>query len=262
MSKSHRKFLIAGNWKMNKTAPDAVELVQQLHAEVGKHNDVAVAVCPPFTCLESVARALEGSTIKLGAQNMHPEASGAYTGEISGDMLRTLFVTYVILGHSERRQYFAETDAFINRKVLAALEANLCPILCVGETLAEREAGKTLDVVKTQLENGMTGVGAAQVDRLVIAYEPVWAIGTGKTATPAMAQEVHGTIRLLLNSKLGAAAGVKVRILYGGSMKPDNAETLLAEPDIDGGLVGGASLDAKGFVKIIQAAQKQAKKGT
>jgi triosephosphate isomerase len=173
--------------------------------------------------------------------------------------LRTLFVTYVILGHSERRQYFAETDAFINRKVLAALEANLSPILCVGETLAEREAGKTLDVVKRQMENGMAGIGAAQAERLVIAYEPVWAIGTGKTATPDMAQEVHGTIRLLLNSQLGAPAAVKVRILYGGSMKPDNAEALLKEPDIDGGLVGGASLDVKGFVKIIHAAQKQAK---
>ena len=259
MSKNLRKFLIAGNWKMHKTAPEAVELVQQLHTAVGKETDVTVAVCPPFTCLESVARALEGSTIKLGAQNMHPEAFGAYTGEISGDMLRTLFVTYVILGHSERRQYFAETDAFINRKVLAALEANLNPILCVGETLAEREAGKTLDVVKRQMENGMSGVGAAHAERLVIAYEPVWAIGTGKTATPEMAQEVHGTIRLLLNSQLGAPAGAKVRILYGGSMKPDNAEALLRETDIDGGLVGGASLDAKGFVKIIHAAQKQAK---
>jgi triosephosphate isomerase len=259
MSKSIRKFLIAGNWKMHKTAPDAVELVQQLHAEVGKETDVGVAVCPPFTCLESVGRALEGSTIKLGAQNMHPEASGAYTGEISGEMLRTLFVAYVILGHSERRQYFAETDAFVNRKVLAAMEANLSPILCVGETLAEREAGKTLDVVKRQIENGLASVGSAHAERLIIAYEPVWAIGTGKTATPAMAQEVHGTIRLLLNSQLGAPAGAKVRILYGGSMKPDNAEALLGEPDIDGGLVGGASLDAKGFVKIIHAAQKQSK---
>jgi triosephosphate isomerase len=259
MSKNLRKFLIAGNWKMHKTATEAAELAEQLHADLGKHTDVEVAVCPPYTALESTGKALKGSTIKLGAQNMHPEAGGAYTGEISANMLQALAVTYVILGHSERRQYFAETDAFINRKVLAALGAGLLPILCVGETLAEREAGKTLDVVKTQIENGMANVGAAHSDRLIIAYEPVWAIGTGKTATPAMAQEVHGTIRLLLNSLLGATAGAQVRILYGGSMKADNAEALLAEPDIDGGLVGGASLDAKAFAKIVQAAQKHAK---
>jgi triosephosphate isomerase len=260
MSKSVRKYLIAGNWKMNKTIAEAVDLVEQIATEVGKETDVTVAVCPPFTALESVARALEDFQVKLGAQNMHPEPSGAFTGEISAHMLRTLFVTYVILGHSERRQYFAETDAFINRKVLTALEANLSPILCVGETLAEREAGKTMDVVRRQIEGGLVSVGALQADKLVIAYEPVWAIGTGKTATPAMAQEAHGAIRLLLNSQLGAAGGAKVRILYGGSMKPDNADALMAEPDIDGGLIGGASLEAKSFVKIIQAAQKHAKR--
>jgi triosephosphate isomerase len=260
MAKSVRKFLIAGNWKMNKTSAEAVDLVQQLALDVGKTTDVTVAVCPPFTCLESVARALEGSSIKLGAQNMHPEKSGAYTGEISADMLRTLFVNYVILGHSERRQYFSETDEFINKKVLAALEGNLSPILCVGETLAERETGKTLEVVKRQIDRGLVGVTAAQADKLVIAYEPVWAIGTGKTATPAMAQEAQGAIRLLLNGHLGTAASAKVRILYGGSMKADNAEALLAQPDIDGGLVGGASLEPRSFVKIVHSAQQQAPK--
>jgi triosephosphate isomerase len=260
MSKSVRKFLIAGNWKMNKTASEAVDLVQELIVDAGKTIDVNVCVCPPFTCLESVGRALEGTTIKLGAQNMHPEKSGAFTGEISADMLRTLFVNYVILGHSERRQYFAETDAFINKKVLAAFEGNISPILCVGETLAERETGKTLEVVKRQIDGGLVGVTAAHAEKLVIAYEPVWAIGTGKTATPDMAQEAQGAIRLLLNGHLGTAAGAKVRILYGGSMKADNAESLLAQPDIDGGLIGGASLEARSFVKIIQAAQKQAVK--
>ncbi len=260
MSKSVRKYLIAGNWKMNKTASEAGDLVQELLLDVGRATDVTVAVCPPFTCLESVGRALEGSTVKLGAQNMHPEKSGAFTGEISADMLRTLFVNYVILGHSERRQYFSETDAFINKKVLAAFEGNLSPILCVGETLAERETGKTLEVVKRQIDGGLKGVTAAHADKLVIAYEPVWAIGTGKTATPGMAQEAHGAIRLLLNGQLGVAAAAKVRILYGGSMKADNAEALLAQPDIDGGLVGGASLEARSFVKIVQAAQSQAPK--
>jgi triosephosphate isomerase len=260
MAKYVRKFLIAGNWKMNKTVGEALDLVHELVLEVGKSTDVTVAVCPAFTCLESVGRALEGSTIKLGAQNLHPEPSGAYTGEISAAMLRTLFVNYVIIGHSERRQYFAETEPFINKKVLAAIEGNLSPILCVGETLAEREGGKTLEVVKRQIDGGLIGVTPAHAERLVIAYEPVWAIGTGKTATPAMAQEAQGAIRLLLNGHLGAAAGAKVRILYGGSMKADNAESLLAQPDIDGGLVGGASLDARSFIKIVQAAQVQAPK--
>jgi len=260
MSKNVRKFLIAGNWKMNKTAAEALDLVEQIILDVGKTTDVTVAVCPPFTCLESVGRALEGSTVKLGAQNMHPEKFGAYTGEVSADMLRTLFVSYVILGHSERRQYFSETDEFINKKVLAAFDGNLSPILCVGETLAERESGQTLEVVKRQIDRGLVGVTAAHAEKLVIAYEPIWAIGTGKTATPGMAQEAQGAIRLLLNGHLGSAAGAKVRILYGGSMKADNAEALLAQPDIDGGLVGGASLEPRSFVKIVQAAQKQAPK--
>jgi triosephosphate isomerase len=185
---------------------------------------------------------------------MHPEKNGAFTGEISAEMLRTLYVTHVILGHSERRQYFGENDAFVNKKVLAALANELRPILCVGELLAEREAGKTLDVVRTQTTAALAGVKPEQITSVIIAYEPVWAIGTGKVATTAQAQEVHAFIRGLLTSLYGAALAQKVRILYGGSMKPSNAPELLAQPDIDGGLIGGASLEAKSFVELVKAA--------
>ncbi|HEU5079538.1 MAG TPA: triose-phosphate isomerase [Opitutaceae bacterium] len=249
-----RKKLIAGNWKMNKTSADGLQLTQEIVAEVGKVTDVDIVVCPPFTALESVARAVDGSTVKLGAQNMHHEASGAYTGEISAGMLRSLFATHVILGHSERRSYFGETDAGINKKVLAALKNQLRPILCVGETLAEREAGSTLKVVQTQLEAGLEGVSKDLATSVVIAYEPVWAIGTGKVATTEQAQEVHAFIRTLLTKLFGEAAAQKVRILYGGSMKPANAPELLAQKDIDGGLIGGASLEARSFVDLIKAA--------
>ncbi len=249
-----RKKLIAGNWKMNKTATDAVSLVTEIVTAVGKLTDVDVVVCPPFTALESAAKSLEGSTVKLGAQNMHPEASGAYTGEVSAPMLRALFATHVILGHSERRAYFAETDAFINKKVLAALKNQLRPILCVGETLAERESGATLKVVQTQLEAGLEGVNKDQAATIVIAYEPVWAIGTGKVATTDQAQEVHAFIRGLLVKLFGDVVAQKVRILYGGSMKPANAPELLAQKDIDGGLIGGAALEARSFVELVNAA--------
>jgi triosephosphate isomerase len=250
----HPKKLIAGNWKMNKTASDAVSLVTEVVAAAGKQNDVDVVVCPPFTALESAAKALDGSQIKLGAQNLHPEASGAFTGEVSAPMLRALFVTHVILGHSERRQLFGETDAFVNLKVLAALKNQLRPILCVGETLAEREAGTTLKVVQGQLQRSLEGVGKDQAPTLIVAYEPVWAIGTGKVATSEQAQEVHGFIRGLLGKLFGEAAAQKVRILYGGSMKPSNAAELLAQNDIDGGLIGGASLEPRSFVELIRAA--------
>jgi triosephosphate isomerase len=250
-----RKKLIAGNWKMNKTSSDAVALVGEIVASAGKITDVDVVVCPPFVSLESAGKALEGSNVKLGAQNMHPEANGAFTGEISAGMLRGIFVTHVILGHSERRAYFAETDAFINLKVLAALKNQLKPILCVGETLAEREAGATLKVVQTQLEAGLAGVNKDQASSVVIAYEPVWAIGTGKVATTDQAQEVHAFIRGLLTKIFGEAIAQKVRILYGGSMKPSNAPELLAQKDIDGGLIGGASLEARSFVELIKAAE-------
>ncbi len=248
-----RKKLIAGNWKMNKTSADAVALVQEIVNEVGRSSDVDVVVCPPFTSLEVVGKAIEGSSIKLGAQNMHPEASGAYTGEISASMLRSIFTSYVILGHSERRTYFAETDAFINQKVLAALKNQLKPILCIGETLAQREAGTTLKVVQTQLEANLEGVSKELATSVVIAYEPVWAIGTGKVATTAQAQEVHAFIRSLLVKLFGDAVAQKVRILYGGSMKPSNAPELLSQSDIDGGLIGGASLESRSFVDLIKA---------
>jgi len=249
-----RKKLIAGNWKMNKTAADGVALTADIVAQIGRETSVDVVLCPPFTALESVAHALEGQAIKLGAQNMHPEKSGAYTGEVSAEMLRALFVTHVILGHSERRTYFGETDAFINKKVHAALANQLKPILCVGETLAEREAGSTLAVVQRHVEDGLAGVTKEQLTAVIVAYEPVWAIGTGKVATTAQAQEVHAFIRSLLTKLYGEALAQKVRILYGGSMKPSNAPELLAEKDIDGGLIGGAALEAKSFVELVKAA--------
>ena len=248
-----RKKLIAGNWKMNKTSADAVALVGDLVATIGRQTDVDVVVCPPFTSIETVAKAIDGSTLKLGAQNMHPEASGAFTGEVSAPMLRALFATH-ILGHSERRAYFAETDAFINKKVLAALKNQLKPILCVGETLAERESGATLKVVQTQLEAGLDGVSKELAPSVVIAYEPVWAIGTGKVATTEQAQEVHAFIRGLLTKLFTEPVAQKVRILYGGSMKPSNAPELLAQKDIDGGLIGGAALEARSFVELVTAA--------
>ncbi len=249
-----RKKLIAGNWKMNKTPADGVTLVTELVTALGKQTDVDVVVCPPFTGLESAAKALDGSTIKLGAQNMHFEASGAFTGEVSAPMLRAIFATHVILGHSERRTLFGEQDAFINKKVIAALKNQLRPILCVGETLAEREAGTTLKVVQTQLEAGLEGVSKEQAATVVIAYEPVWAIGTGKVATTDQAQEVHAFIRGLLVKLFGDAIAQRVRILYGGSMKPANAPELLSQKDIDGGLIGGASLEARSFTDLVKAA--------
>jgi triosephosphate isomerase len=254
-----RKFLIAGNWKMNKTPAEGVALAREIIAEAGVQNDVVVLVCPPFTALAAVGGALGSSQVQLGAQNLHPEPNGAFTGEISASMLRELHCSHVIIGHSERREYFGESDAFINRKVQTSLEHKLKPILCVGETLSQREAGQTSSVVTTQLQGGLAGVKLESGDQLVIAYEPVWAIGTGKTATPEMAQEVHALIRSLLVTQFGEAAGVKIKILYGGSMKPNNAAELMAQPDIDGGLIGGASLVGRDFLKIIQAAQERAK---
>jgi triosephosphate isomerase (TIM) len=249
-----RKKLIAGNWKMNKTPADGAALVRDIVAAVGQQSDVDIVVCPPFTGLDSAAKGLEGSNVKLGAQNMHFEASGAFTGEISAGMLRALFATHVILGHSERRSYFGEGDELINKKVLAALKNQLRPILCVGETLAERDAGATLKVVQTQTERGLEGVSKEMAGSIIIAYEPVWAIGTGKVATTAQAQEVHAFIRGLLTKLYGDTVAQRVRILYGGSMKPANAPELLAQKDIDGGLIGGASLEPRSFVELVTAA--------
>ncbi|HXA80180.1 MAG TPA: triose-phosphate isomerase [Opitutaceae bacterium] len=249
-----RKKLIAGNWKMNKTFAEAAELAREIVLAVANRPDVDVVICPPFTAIESVAKVVEGSAIKLGAQNMHHEANGAFTGEISAPMLRAFFATHVILGHSERRTLFGETDGFINKKVLSALKNQLRPILCVGETLAEREAGSTLKVVQTQLEACLEGVSKELATNVIVAYEPVWAIGTGKNATADQAQEVHAFIRGLLTKIFGAQPAGRIRILYGGSMKPANAAELLAQNDIDGGLIGGASLEVRSFVELINAA--------
>ncbi len=252
----HRKYIIAGNWKMNKNAGDSVELAESVLKEVGEQRSVDVVLCPPFTSLDSVATVVEDSAVKLGAQNMNSEASGAYTGEISAEMLRYFYTSYVILGHSERRAIFGETDELINKKVHAAFKSNLKPILCVGESLEEREAGDTMKVVDTQTRAGLVNVDIKDAESLVVAYEPVWAIGTGKTATPEMAQEVHAGIRAILTDLFGEEVSYKIRIQYGGSMKPGNAKELLSQPDIDGGLIGGAALDAKSFFGIIDAARE------
>jgi triosephosphate isomerase len=247
-----RTPFVAGNWKMNTTAEAALELVKGLVDEVGRQEGCTMAVCPPAVYLKTVAEALRGSLIALGAQNMYYEDSGAYTGEIAPGMLRDCCCSYVILGHSERRHVFGETDALVNAKVLKALEVGLDPILCVGETLSEREAGRTMSVVERHVAWGLRGVDPAQAARVTVAYEPVWAIGTGKVAQPEDANEVHTSIRKLLADVLGDEAAETIRIQYGGSVKPSNAEGLAAMSDIDGFLVGGASLKAGDFAEIIR----------
>jgi triosephosphate isomerase len=248
--------LIAGNWKMNKTVTEALALVRELRGMVSMvREQVEVAVAPPFTALHPVAKAIEGSNIKLAAQNSYWEVSGAFTGEVSPAMLEEVGCAYVIVGHSERRQYFGETDQTVNRRARAVLAHRMRPIVCVGETLAEREGGQTLQVVERQVRDGLAGLSKQDGEKLVVAYEPVWAIGTGKVATTAQAQEVHGFIRKLLNELFGAEVGSAIRIQYGGSVKPDNAAELLAQPDINGALVGGASLKAEDFAKIVKAAK-------
>lgn len=251
-----RKYFIAGNWKMNNTAAAAEALIKGIVAKIGSQTKVDVAVCPTFTALDAASKALKGSTVKLGAQNMYTKASGAYTGEIAADMLKEFDCSYVILGHSERREYFKESNEFINEKVKAVLAAGMKPILCVGEKLEEREAGKTISLVSEQTEKGLAGISKEDAENVVIAYEPVWAIGTGKTATPEMAQEVHAEIRKVLSNLFGAETAESMQILYGGSMKPENADALLKEKDIDGGLIGGASLKADSFAALVESAQK------
>jgi triosephosphate isomerase len=253
-----RKKLFAGNWKMNLDHLRARALVRELRAALdGSAHALAasreVMVAPPFPILYAVAQALAGSDISLGAQNMHSEDQGAYTGEVSPLMLRPLGVRYVILGHSERRKLLGESDDFINKKVKAALKHRLHPILCVGETTEERRGGRTLEVVLGQVERSLAGLEPAQIAALTIAYEPIWAIGTGVNATPEQAQEVHGPIRDTLENRYGKDASAAVRVLYGGSVTPDNVEALLAKPDIDGALVGGASLKADSFSQIVKA---------
>ncbi|NLW07423.1 MAG: triose-phosphate isomerase [Clostridia bacterium] len=249
-----RRPIIAGNWKMHNTAAEARELVTLLKPLVGT-TEVEVVVCPPFTAIAATVNAAGGSNIAVGAQNLFWEDKGAYTGEISGSMLKELGCSYVIIGHSERRQYFGETDASVNKKLQAAYRHELCPIVCVGETLAEREAGKTLAVVSRQVKESLQGLTPEQVETLVVAYEPVWANGTGRTATAADAQEVIAFIRRTLGEMYGEAAQA-TRIQYGGSVKPENIAELMAQPDIDGALVGGASLDAVSFAAIVNYGQK------
>jgi triosephosphate isomerase len=247
-----RTPLLAGNWKMYKTVAEAVELVEGLLAGVGSTSDREVLICPPFTALHAVSALVQGSPIRLGAQDLQPEAQGAFTGAISPVMLCDLGCSYVIIGHSERRQIFGEQDALINRKLKSALANSLRPILCVGETKPERDAGKAAEIVVGQLRGGLAGIEASAASELVIAYEPVWAIGTGDTATPADAQAMHATIRATLSELLGTEAANAIRIQYGGSVKPDNIDELMAQADIDGALVGGASLKADSFLRIVQ----------
>ena len=242
--------LIAGNWKMNTDRASAVALAKGIVNGVDKYKAVDLLVCPPSVYLSPVADALKGSSVALGAQNMYYEANGAFTGELSAAMLKDVGCTYVILGHSERRHILKETDADVNKKTLAALAAGLIPIVCVGELLAEREAGKTGSVIKTQFDGSLAGVSAEQIEKTVIAYEPVWAIGTGKVATPEQAAEVHADLRRLLVERYNDRSAAKVRILYGGSVKASNAGELLAQPNVDGALVGGASLKADEFLGI------------
>ncbi len=244
-----RKAIIAGNWKMNKTPDEAAALIGALKPMV-ESAACEVVVCPPFVCLAAAASALSGSNIRLGAQNVHFEKSGAFTGEISADMLKAMGVEYVIIGHSERRQYFAETDETVNKKVKASLEAGLNPIICVGESLEQREKGVTAEVVSMQTKLALEGLDDGQVAGLVIAYEPIWAIGTGKTATSQDANDTIAVIRLAVREVYGQAAD-SIRIQYGGSMNPKNASELMAMPDIDGGLIGGASLKAEDFSKVV-----------
>lgn len=247
-----RTPIIAGNWKMNTGVEEAKALVEDLKGRVSDVENVEMVVCPPFISLTTVRDALEGSKISLGAQNIYWEKSGAFTGEISGTMLTSAGCTYVIIGHSERRAYFNETDETVNKRIFAALEEGLKPIVCVGETLEEREKEITFDVIKRQIVEGLKGLSTEQMKAVVIAYEPVWAIGTGKTATPAQAQEVHAFIRKTLVEAFDDATAEATRIQYGGSVKPDNVSELMGQTDIDGALVGGASLKADSFEKIIK----------
>lgn len=248
-----RSKIIAGNWKMNKTAAETARLIGEIRSALEGVSGVERVVCPPYTSLAAAAEALKGSSIVLGAQNVHWEATGAFTGEISVDMLREAGVRFVLVGHSERRRYFGETDETVNRRVRAALTGKLHAIVCVGETLKEREADTTRDVIERQVRAAVDGLAAPDWERMVLAYEPVWAIGTGRTATAAQAQDVHAFIRSLLKDVAGVEIAERVRIQYGGSMKPENAAELLAQPDIDGGLIGGAALQADSFAAIAKA---------
>ena len=254
MNKRYRKAIIAGNWKMNNTLSETKDLINSLKQTVGKVKGCEVVLGVPFVNLHAAVRATKDCKIAIAAQNMHFEKSGAFTGEVSGDMLKELGVKYVIIGHSERRQYFAETDATVNLKVKAALECSLKPIICVGETLDQREQGVTEDVINAQIKIALNGISRDNMRRIVIAYEPIWAIGTGKTATAEQAAEVCGQIRATIRGLYGARVARSVTIQYGGSMNAKNAAELLSKLDVDGGLIGGASLKAADFTAIVEAA--------
>ena len=256
MDKQNRKAIIAGNWKMNKTATEAAELIDALIPAV-KDAGCEVVICVPFTDLVTAVAKTKGTNIHVGAENVHFEKSGAFTGEISADMLTDLGVEYVVVGHSERRQYFAETDETVNKRAKAALAGGLKPIICVGESLAQREQGVTEELVRMQVKIALNGVTADELKNVVIAYEPIWAIGTGKTATAEQAAEVCTFIRTTVRHLYGARIARSVTVQYGGSMKPANAAELLSQPDIDGGLIGGASLKAADFVEIVNAANQE-----
>ena len=253
-----RKKIVAANWKMNMTLAESANFVEQLLIEIGDQAEVEVVIIPPFTALAKVTEVLgDRQNIKIGAQNMHWERNGAFTGEISAALLRDMFVRYVVLGHSERRQLFGETDDIVNRKVRVAHEAALRPIVCVGETLEQREKGSVQKILSLQLRGSLANLSAKELQETVIAYEPVWAIGTGRNATPAQAQEAHAFIRKTLCKLSDETTGDGMRIQYGGSVKPENARELMSQPDIDGALVGGASLMARSFAQIVQAAMNE-----
>jgi triosephosphate isomerase len=247
-----RRKLIAGNWKMNLTSQEAYRLACELKNNIGSYDRVDTVICPPFTALASAREAISGSRIKLGAQNIHWEQKGAYTGEISPAMLKDSGCEYVIIGHSERRHIMKETDQMINKKIRAAIKNGLTPILCIGELLEERERGITFEVVANQLDRAIEGLSFGDIAKIVIAYEPVWAIGTGKTATPQQAQEVQSFIRGILERLIQKDLSASMKILYGGSVTPENIKGLMQMPDLDGALVGGASLKADSFTKIVK----------
>ena len=247
-----RKIIIAGNWKLNKTIAEAVELVSEIKSQADGITSVDIVVCPVFTALSEVNKIVAGSNVGLGAQDLYWEDSGAFTGEVSVPLLKDAGCQYVIIGHSERRQFFGETNETVNNKVKAALAGGLIPIVCVGENLEQREADKAFDVVKDHVENSLKGFSADEMKKIVVAYEPVWAIGTGKTASPEQAQEIHNFIRSLLKEMHNDEVAESMRIQYGGSVKPENAKELMGQKDIDGALVGGAALKAESFLGIIK----------
>jgi triosephosphate isomerase len=252
-----RQPIIAGNWKMNKTVQETVQYIKQLRALVNNARDLEIIVAPPFTSLHAAADIARSTHISVAAQNIHAEREGAFTGEVSAAMVREAGADYVIIGHSERRTLFGETDLDVNRKLGAALGAGLAAIVCVGETLEQREANQTFEVLDKQIKEGLDNAASAQVADLVLAYEPVWAIGTGRTATPEQAQEAHAHIRTRVQQWFGVDAAERCHILYGGSVKPDNIAVLASQPDVDGALVGGASLDVRAFSEIIQKARRK-----